>query len=185
VILHSTRTQRGRLGFSLAEVVTVIGIMSLVVAGACSLLVHSSQTSDKTQTQDQVDSGVALAAEQVSQRLMEARTNAIDADGMGISYSYPALNTDGTYTSSSKATDSTSHRLYVSNGKLYCSDDTNKPVLTDIPANDPETGAALQVFSNGTSGKFIVVRLAASRTTSNNATVYSAITIRLHPRNRS
>jgi type II secretory pathway pseudopilin PulG len=178
-----TKRGRGRPGMTLAEVVTTIGVMSLVVAGATSMLVHSSRASDKTQTQNEVDADVALAAEKVTTCLIEARTYTIDANGLGISYYYPALNIDGTYTSSAKATDPTLHRLYVTNGKLYCSDSTSRPVLANIPTNDPETGTALQVFTNGIDSKFIVIRLAASKVTANNVTVYSALTIRVWPRN--
>lgn len=183
MIAFRATLRRNQSGLSLAEVIVVMGVMSLVVAGATSMLTNCSRTSTKTQTQNQLDSSVAVATEEVIQHLMEARTFVIDNDSMGITYCYPTQNTDGTYTSSAKATDPASHRLYVSSGKLYCSDSPSKPILTDVPTNDPDTGAPMQIFSNGAIGKSIVVRLAASRITANNVAVYSAITVRVRPRN--
>lgn len=174
---------RQRSGMSLAELLTVMGIMSLIVTGTTSMLIHSSRSSDRTQTQNEVDNDVALAAEQVTQSLLEARTITIDADGMGITYYYPELSEDGTqYTSNATATDAVSHRLFVSNGRL-CSSDSIRPILTNIPPKDPETNATLTVFTSGVSNRFIIIRLAMSKTTTSNSTVFSALTIRLRPRN--
>jgi type II secretory pathway pseudopilin PulG len=165
------------------ELVISMGIISLLMLGTMSLFIGSTQSSDKTQVRNSVDTDVALAVERVTGYLMEARSITIDTNGLGITYRRPATNTDGTYTSSFTSLESTSHRLYVTNGVLYSSEAVNRPILRDVPTNDPETGTALRIFGAGLNGKEIVLRLACSRTASRNQTIYSAVTTRLRPRN--
>jgi type II secretory pathway pseudopilin PulG len=172
-----------RKGITLMEMLISLGITSMLMLGILSLFIGSSRSSDKIQVQNSVDTDVALAVESITGYLIEGRSIVIDANGLGVTYRRPATNADGTYTSSFTSLEANSHRLYVTNGVLYSSEAVNRPVLRDVPTNDPETGAALRVFSAGVNGKEIVLRLACSRKTSQNQTVNSVVTTHLRPRN--
>ena len=180
------RILRGRTGLTLVEMAVSLSIVVLAVFGMTSILVHSSRSSDRTTSQSGIDSGVAMAGERVAGYLMEARVVTIDTNGMGLTYKYPAPDpgTGGeVYSSDPKAAETGNRRLYVSNGELLCSDEPDRPILTDIPDTDPETHAALRVFSAGLNSHEIVVRLASEKTSSREHTQYSAETIRVQPRN--
>jgi len=169
---------------TLVEVVVSLAIVVLVVFGMTSVMVHSSRASDRTTSQSDIDSGVAIATERVEGRLIEARSVTIDDNGLGLTYKYPAKNLDGTYSSNPKSLESTSRRLYVSDdNKLYCSDEPDRPILTDIPDIDPETQSAMRVFQVGINSREVQVRLVSQRTLAGGCQPYSAITIRVRPRN--
>ena len=174
---------RRRAGVTLVEMVASVGILSLVVFGMTALMMNASRSSDRTMIQNEVDSDVALAVEKVHAALVEARSVAIGVDHTGLSYKKPPTNEDGTYSSSPAAVEDTTRSFYVSSGHLYCSDDSNKPVLENVPYTDPETGSPLVIFTTGVNGKELIVRLVSSRTTGSNETVYSAVTTRVRPRN--
>jgi len=164
------------------ETLVTIGITSLILFGMTALMMDSTTSSDRTQTQSNTDTDVAIALEKVSALLLESRSITIDSDGCGITYRYPA-ESGGSYTPSAKALEAGSHRLYVSNGGLVCSDDVDEVILDGIPSTDPDTGSALRIFNVGANAKEIVIRLASSRTTGRGRTVHSAVTARLRPRN--
>jgi hypothetical protein len=100
-----------------------------------------------------------------------------------LTYKYPATNGDGTYTASKTATESSNRQLYLSNGSLYASDDPNRPILTDIPSTDPETGLPITIFSAGINSREVIVRLVTRKTLAGNQTIHSAITSRVRLRN--
>ena len=174
---------RGRAGMTLIEITVSLAIIILAVFGMTGILVHSGRSSARTQGQSDLDSGVALAAERVQGYLIEARSITIDTDGLGLTYKYPTKNPDGTYTSSPAAVEATSRRLDVSNGVLSSSDEPDRPILTDIPDVDPETGTATRIFSVGLSGREVQVRLVSQKTVTGGCTQHSAITSRIRPRN--
>jgi len=174
---------RGRAGLTLMEIAVSLGIVVLAVFGMTGILVHSGRSSDRTQAQSGLDSDVALAGERVQGYLMEARSVTIDGDGLGLTYKYPTKNPDGTYTSDPTAVESTSRRLYVSNGVLYSSDEPDRPILTDVPDVDPETSTAMRVFSVGLNIREVQVRLVSERTIAGGSRLHSAITTRIGPRN--
>ena len=171
-----------RSGMTLIELIVSLGILTLAVFGMTAVLVQTSSSSDRTQARSDLDSSVALAAERVEHYLIEARSITIDTNGLGLTYKYPTKNTDGTYTSSANAVETTSRRLYVADGVLCSSDEPDRPILADIPVTDPETAQPIRVFSAGINDREIEVRLVSHRTIRDN-TFYSAVTARIQPRN--
>ncbi len=170
-------------GFTFVETMLAVAIISIVMLGSVALMMGSTRNTDKSQTQNKVNTDVALAVEKVSALLDEARSITIDANGLGITYYYPAAAGSAVYTASATATDTVQHRLYVSNGQLLCSDNVNVPILLNVPAKDPVSGAALVMFSSGVNNSEIVLRLASDKTTSMNVTLFSAVTAHIRPRN--
>ncbi len=177
------RILKTKSGLTLAEMVVSLGVLMLIVVGMSSLLVDSSKSTDRTQMQSKVDTEVALAEEKIFNLLIEARRITIDANGNGITYHFPAKNEDGSYKFSHKAVDSVAHRIYLTNGSLYSSDDPDNPILTNIPSRDPETGSTIRIFSAGVNGKEVVVRLVSTQAANPTCSFTSAITTRIRPRN--
>ena len=177
------RIVRGNAGLTLVEVMVSLGIVFMVVFGTSAILETASRSTDRTQSRSELETNVALAAEKVNACLMEARSITIDSNGLGLTYKYPPKDIDGTYTSSASAVESTSRRLYESGGDLYCSDDPDHPILSDIPTNDPDTGSPLRIFTIGLNSREIQVRLVSRRTVTGYQTVCSSMTTRVRPRN--
>lgn len=173
----------GREGLSLVELLVAVGLLSLVAFGTSTLIISSNRASSSIQDQSTVDSGVALAAERVVGYLKEARSISIDSNGMGVTYQNPAKKTDGSYTLDYQGMEATSHRIYVSQGSLWQSDASSRPILKSIPGTDPATGTTLRVFSYGLNSKQLAIRLVSQKSNSVRGPRYSAITIRIRPRN--
>ena len=176
-------TSRSRAGTSLIEVLISLSIIVMIAYGTSMLLVNCSHSSDHIQTQSELDSKAAMAAEMIRGYLAEARAFTIAPNGRSISYQYPQSAT-GTYILSSTELDPTVHSIYLdgTGSNLYCSDDPNTPILQNIPAVDPEQNTTMFIFSSGCNTNEIVVRLVSSQNVDDNA-LYSAVTMRVYPRN--
>jgi len=175
---------RNRYGITLVELMVSMGIMSLVIFGAAGLFVNSSQSSARTQTQSNIDSDVAIAAEKLNNLLMETRSVTIDSNGLGLTYQLPPTNSDGTYTSSAKALETTFRRIYVSGTDLVTSAAPEVPILHNIPAVDPDTNTTLRIFQSGVGEKEIIVHLVSGRRATAGAhVIYAVLTTRINCRN--
>ena len=176
-------TCRGSRGFTFVEIMLAVSLISIIMLGSVALIMGSTRNTDKSQTQNRVNTNVALAVEKVSELLNEARSITIDPDGLGITYYYPAGTGAPIYTASSTALDTVAHRLYVINGQLLCSDDVKVPILLNVPTNDPVLGGNLVMFSSGVNSNEIVLRMASTETTGLDVTLFSAVTAHIRPRN--
>jgi hypothetical protein len=161
-----------------------ISIISLVIFGLTDLLVVSGSSSARVQSQTQVDTDVALAAEQVKSYLYDARVVTVSADGNSLTYQKPLMGPNGYYVADGTSVEADSHTLYLSNGCLYSSDYPNSPILQNIPQNDPTTQTTLVPFTVGYNSNQILIRLASSVTiVKTGLTRYAAATVWIRPQN--
>ena len=175
---------RNRDGITLVELMVTMGIMSLVIFGGAGILVNSSRSSAQIQTQSNIDSDVALAAEKLNHLLMETRSVTIDSNGLGLTYKLPPTNSDGAYISSAKELESTVRRIYLSGADLVTSVEPGRPILQDIPTIDPDTKTTLRIFQSGVGGKEIIIRLVSGKQATAGAHLsYSILTTRINCRN--
>ncbi len=163
------------------EMTITLIILMIAIIGMNTMLVNASWSSERTKTQGEQDTDVAIAMEKINKWLIEARDFDISTDGSQITFYYPVK--DGSfYDPSNTGTDGVARTIYVSDGKLYSSEDSGA-ILENIPANDPDTGQPLEVFEEGVNSREIVVTLATTSTHRSGDNLPSTLTDRIRPRN--
>ena len=184
-MLHKVELHK-RKAMSLVEVLVAMAITCLVVFGMTGLLMSSSESSDRTQTKANFDNTMALASDEVSKDLREARAVILAPNGLSVIYSCPqqvnAADPNSAYLNDPKAL-GPSHTLALSNGSLVLDGNSAQPILTGIPLVDPATGLNIIIFSYGINNKEIVTHLVSQQTTTGGKLLIGTVDSRVQLRN--
>lgn len=89
--------KHNRRGFTLAEAVTVIGIMVIVVACTVSMMMGSMRCYDSATNRAFTDTDAVLAMQKIVSDVREAKTVSITGGGASLLISFPKTTTDGYY----------------------------------------------------------------------------------------
>jgi prepilin-type N-terminal cleavage/methylation domain-containing protein len=85
-----------RAGFTLVEVMTSLGILSMVIIGAAMLTIGAGRSFDLTGAQLDACQGASIAVQNMNQDLREAKQVTIPSSTQLVVY-YPQTAADGTY----------------------------------------------------------------------------------------
>lgn len=152
-----SRRLGSRSGFTLIETLTAMTVFTMLAFGGLSLVVAAANTYSRDFGRTVIETDTSQALRRIDQGLREAYSVQVDANGLGLTFYYPASYTDATgkhYTIPLES-DGVARRLYKSGNQLLWSDNT-RPLLTNMPS-----GSA-RIFTLQASGHALLVSLSAT-----------------------
>jgi hypothetical protein len=145
-------------GATLVEVTFAAALSTVVLFGAISSFLSGMTSWARGQGRIDAENGSQRATRQIARELRQAMSVVVDADGNGLTYRMPAMDTGGSF-KMPVIWDNVTRRIYVSNNSIYVSGGgTARRLCTGVIGTDPQSPGGTGSYKLFTAGSGSITR---------------------------